>query len=510
MKRITLTFMILLSVFFTIWGVKMKHPINRPENVKEDTETPWYETKYQAPKADDEWTLDPEIPLNYIPVPGEDELYMVVDDSGNITNYRKRVKQADGSWVWQDVNPDIPDNYEKVDGLDNVYKVTNKDGTTEYKQYVRNDDDTYCFVPVDEKGNPLDLKNDASTISKNYVHADGNIYALYNKDNVKMGYRERVKNNDGSYSWKVADPPKTSKIAGNGSGLVTKKNQNTSSGSSNNSSGSDANKTLVGDSGNSSTKKTNSDGTYTITEKTVDTKTENGYTITYQTTVNSTYSKDGVLLSTKKDGPYEVSRVAATGETAKADQSKIASTLDGELSRVSAKVAFDTNKANEVLAKLNAERKNQGLNTLSMSASSEAYWFNTSKPWYTFGALIYLVLIFAFSYFYTEITMNPEEIANNIKKSGGNIAGIRAGSSTAEYLRKQMKYLIAIGSFCLCIIAIIPFIVSGLTGLSRLSFFGTSIIITVSVILETKKLILSKTQENYYMNRVKKGGLFRG
>ena len=96
MKRITLTFMILLSVFFTIWVVKMKHPINRPENVKEDTETPWYETKYQAPKADDEWTLDPEIPLNYIPVPGEDELYMVVDDSGNITNYRKRVKQADG------------------------------------------------------------------------------------------------------------------------------------------------------------------------------------------------------------------------------------------------------------------------------------------------------------------------------------------------------------------------------------------------------------------------------
>lgn len=141
---------------------------------------------------------------------------------------------------------------------------------------------------------------------------------------------------------------------------------------------------------------------------------------------------------------------------------------------------------------------------------NSGYWFNTSKPWYTFGALIYLVLIFAFSYFYTEITMNPEEIANNIKKSGGNIAGIRAGSSTAEYLRKQMKYLIAIGSFCLCIIAIIPFIVSGLTGLSRLSFFGTSIIITVSVILETKKLILSKTQENYYMNRVKKGELFRG
>lgn len=158
-----------------------------------------------------------------------------------------------------------------------------------------------------------------------------------------------------------------------------------------------------------------------------------------------------------------------------------------------------------LIAQIAGAKRNAVLKLLN-----SGYWFNTSKPWYTFGALIYLVLIFAFSYFYTEITMNPEEIANNIKKSGGNIAGIRAGSSTAEYLRKQMKYLIAIGSFCLCIIAIIPFIVSGLTGLSRLSFFGTSIIITVSVILETKKLILSKTQENYYMNRVKKGGLFRG
>lgn len=535
MKRITLTFMILLSVFFTIWGVKMKHPINRPENVKEDTETPWYETKYQAPKADDEWTLDPEIPLNYIPVPGEDELYMVVDDSGNITNYRKRVKQADGSWVWQDVNPDIPDNYEKVDGLDNVYKVTNKDGTTEYKQYVRNDDDTYCFVPVDEKGNPLDLKNDASTISKNYVHADGNIYALYNKDNVKMGYRERVKNNDGSYSWKVADPPKNSKIAGNGSGLVTKKNQNASSGSSNNSSGSDANKTLVGDSGNSSTTLTSIIGKI-ISVKLVG----NGISLILVSNILSSYPSDSaniyeVLMKGKKTyiaGLHLffllilITALFIFTVWLQDTEKKIPVTYSGKLQGKSTFKGVSTNTipiklcpggvvpiifASSLIsfpiliAQIAGAKQNAVLKLLN-----SGYWFNTSKPWYTFGALIYLVLIFAFSYFYTEITMNPEEIANNIKKSGGNIAGIRAGSSTAEYLRKQMKYLIAIGSFCLCIIAIIPFIVSGLTGLSRLSFFGTSIIITVSVILETKKLILSKTQENYYMNRVKKGGLFRG
>lgn len=158
-----------------------------------------------------------------------------------------------------------------------------------------------------------------------------------------------------------------------------------------------------------------------------------------------------------------------------------------------------------LIAQLIGAKQNAVLRVLN-----SGYWFNRNKPWYTIGAIIYLILIFVFSYFYTEITMNPEEIANTIKKNGGNIAGIRAGSSTAEYLRKQMKYLIAIGSFCLCIIAIIPFIVSGLTGLSRLSFFGTSIIITVSVILETRKLILSKTQENYYMNRIQKGGLFHG
>lgn len=101
----------------------------------------------------------------------------------------------------------------------------------------------------------------------------------------------------------------------------------------------------------------------------------------------------------------------------------------------------------------------------------------------------------------------------------GDIIAFKAGKNTMVTHRvisvtnsgfETKGDLIAIGSFCLCIIAIIPFIVSGLTGLSRLSFFGTSIIITVSVILETKKLILSKTQENYYMNRVKKGGLFRG
>ena len=124
---------------------------------------------------------------------------------------------------------------------------------------------------------------------------------------------------------------------------------------------------------NGNSKKDNGDGTYTVTDKTVSTETKGGYLYTYQTTVYSTYDKTGNLISTKKDGPYEISKVAAGGTSATADQSQIASTLDGELARVSGSVSFDTEKASQVLNKLNAERKNQGLNTLSMSASSEAY-----------------------------------------------------------------------------------------------------------------------------------------
>ena len=107
MRRILIILCSLITVFAVSWAVKAKTPINRPSNLEEELETPWYENRYTSPIADDGWTLDPEIPLNYIPVPGEDELYMVVDDNGNITGYRHRTKQADGTWLWEDVNPDM-------------------------------------------------------------------------------------------------------------------------------------------------------------------------------------------------------------------------------------------------------------------------------------------------------------------------------------------------------------------------------------------------------------------
>ena len=89
-----------------------------------------------------------------------------------------------------------------------------------------------------------------------------------------------------------------------------------------------------------------------------------------------------------------------------------------------------------------------------------------------------------FAYFYTSITFNPLEIADNMKKQGGFIPGIRPGRPTSDYLTKLLNYIIFIGAVGLVIIAIIPFFFNGVFSAS-VSFGGTSIIIIVGVILET-------------------------
>ena len=103
---------------------------------------------------------------------------------------------------------------------------------------------------------------------------------------------------------------------------------------------------------------------------------------------------------------------------------------------------------------------------------------------------IYLFLLVVFAYFYTSITFNPNEVANNMKKNGGFVPGIRPGKPTSEYLNRILNYIVFIGVCGLAIIAVIPIVLTGLTGVgSSLCFFGTSLIIIVGVILETLKQI---------------------
>lgn len=118
-------------------------------------------------------------------------------------------------------------------------------------------------------------------------------------------------------------------------------------------------------------------------------------------------------------------------------------------------------------------------------------WFKAGAWQYTWGALIYIVLVVFFAYFYTSITFNPMEVAENMKKSGGFIPGTRPGKPTQDYLNKVLNYIVFIGAVGLIIVALIPIIFNGLFGAS-VSFGGTSLIIIVGVILETMKQIESQ------------------
>lgn len=102
----------------------------------------------------------------------------------------------------------------------------------------------------------------------------------------------------------------------------------------------------------------------------------------------------------------------------------------------------------------------------------------------------YIVMVIFFAYFYTSITFNPLEVADNMKKQGGFIPGIRPGKPTVDYLTKMLNYIIFIGAAGLTIVAVIPFFFNGVFG-ANVSFGGTSIIIIVGVILETLKQIES-------------------
>ena len=118
-------------------------------------------------------------------------------------------------------------------------------------------------------------------------------------------------------------------------------------------------------------------------------------------------------------------------------------------------------------------------------------WCDPTQLKYSVGLILYVVLVIFFAYFYTSITFNPLEIANNMKKQGGFIPGIRPGRPTSDYLTKILNYIIFIGACGLTIVAVIPYFFNGMFHAS-VSFGGTSLIIIVSVVLETIKQIESQ------------------
>jgi len=128
---------------------------------------------------------------------------------------------------------------------------------------------------------------------------------------------------------------------------------------------------------------------------------------------------------------------------------------------------------------------------------NSSYWCNQNQPIYSIGLVVYVAMVIAFAYFYTSITFNPLEIADNMKRQGGFIPGIRPGKPTSDYLTKILNYIVFIGAVGLTIVCVVPYFFNGIFGAS-VSFGGTSLIIIVSVVLETIKQIESQMMVRNY------------
>ena len=121
-------------------------------------------------------------------------------------------------------------------------------------------------------------------------------------------------------------------------------------------------------------------------------------------------------------------------------------------------------------------------------------WFRETHPFYI---IAYFLLILFFTYFYTSIQFNPIEVANNIKKNGGFVPGIRPGKPTSDYVAKIVTKITLFGALFLALIAVFPIILS-FTGIQGVSIGGTSLLIVVGVALETVKQIESQMLMRHY------------
>ena len=145
-----------------------------------------------------------------------------------------------------------------------------------------------------------------------------------------------------------------------------------------------------------------------------------------------------------------------------------------------------------------------GIGSQILKGLNSNNWCNPENIQYSWGLIIYIILTIAFAYFYTSITFNPMEVANNIKKNGGFIPGIRPGKPTVDYLARILKYIVFIGAVGLVIVQVIPFFFNGLLGAS-VSFGGTSLIIVVGVVLETLQQLESQMLVRNYKGFLNNG-----
>jgi len=115
-----------------------------------------------------------------------------------------------------------------------------------------------------------------------------------------------------------------------------------------------------------------------------------------------------------------------------------------------------------------------------------------------FYGIFYFLLVFIFTYFYTSITFNPEEVAKNLQRGGGFVPGIRPGDATADFFSGIVKRTTFWGAAFLGMIAVLPLIIQRITGVQVLNISGTALLIVVAVALETMRQVDSQLTVREY------------
>ena len=139
--------------------------------------------------------------------------------------------------------------------------------------------------------------------------------------------------------------------------------------------------------------------------------------------------------------------------------------------------------------------------TISGFITAKPAWLetviNVLRMTHPVGAILYVVLIFIFSYFYTSIVINPNEIAENMKKNGGFIPGIRPGQPTANYITRVVSRITLVGAVCFSVLALVPIVMQWIFKVN-VGFGGTTLIIVVGVALDIVKALESQLLMRHY------------
>ena len=374
MKKLILIFAMSVVILGTVWYFRSTTPTERNDTViyNKGAGVWWDTTMWANVKTDPGWILDPDIPANYIPVLGAEETYMVLNEDGTVNRYRKRFKDDAGNWVWSDIiEDDMPVSFRPSAVDDDIYSYIGSNGVIELYRYVRNGDDSYAFVPVDENGNDVgyDLPQ-GDSLPENLVLVKDNIYASLDDHGVIIKLWERNINELGAIYWQEIHRPYQN--AGSGvtdpysdwdnnhlSPVMTEKMASEAVGT----------KPVILPNG-----VTLSEGQTYSTETYTESKTTGGWKVTYETMYTYIYNADGSLFATYKDGPNEIGRVQVVEQHSdlSADAAAIESNIQAEAIRVTAGLTYKRDIAASVLAGLNAYRSENGSVPLTMSYDSDA------------------------------------------------------------------------------------------------------------------------------------------